>query len=252
MIERFNATLCRDLAKFGTYEEDCDRQLAFAVFRYNASCNGATGVSPFRALFGVDPFEFDACLGLELRLEDEPHDVAQRLAEAHNRLYKKAMRIRAAVQVQNNKAVKMCSYAVGDRVVIYHIPRKTDSGRKLGVPWIGPYRISERHSAVGYTAVSELEGKTARVHFNRLKAVSDGREVDASSPEQGLWPDVRRELRGVMSKRSVRDVVEYQVRKAGRNGFVWVGAKDLPDLVIKAYEVSHGERAGTEVGPDVA
>jgi hypothetical protein len=50
----------------------------------------------------------------------------------------------------------------------------------------------------------------------------------------------------------VGDVVEYQVRKAGRNGFVWVGAKDLPDVVVKAYEVSRGERAGTEVGPEVA
>jgi hypothetical protein len=53
-------------------------------------------VSPFRALFGVDPFEFDACLGLELRLEAyEPHDVAQRLEEVNGQLYKKAMRSRA-------------------------------------------------------------------------------------------------------------------------------------------------------------
>jgi hypothetical protein len=66
-----------------THEEDWDRHLVFAVFRYNASCNEETGVSPFRALFGVDPFEIDACLGLELRLEDEPHDVAQRIAEVH-------------------------------------------------------------------------------------------------------------------------------------------------------------------------
>jgi hypothetical protein len=70
MVERFNATLCRDLAKFMTHEEDWDRHLAFAVFRYNASYNEATGVPPFLALFGVDLFEFDACLGLELRLED--------------------------------------------------------------------------------------------------------------------------------------------------------------------------------------
>jgi hypothetical protein len=60
MVERFNATLCRDLAKFLTHEEDWDQQLAFATFRYNATSNEATGVSPFRALFGVDPFEFDA------------------------------------------------------------------------------------------------------------------------------------------------------------------------------------------------
>jgi hypothetical protein len=97
----------------------------------------------------VDPFEFDACLGLELRLEDEPHDVAQRLAEVHGQLYKKAMRSRAAAQAQYDKAVQMCSYAVGDRVLIYHTPGETESGRKLRAPWIGPYRITERHSAVG-------------------------------------------------------------------------------------------------------
>jgi hypothetical protein len=35
----------------------------------------------------------------------------------------------------------------------------------------------------------------------------------------------------------VGHVVEYQVRKAYQNGFVWVGAKDLPDVVVKVYEV---------------
>jgi transposase InsO family protein len=67
-VERFNGTLCWDLAKIVKHEKDWDRYLAFAVFRNNASCYEATRVSPFRALFGVDPFEFEACLGLELRL----------------------------------------------------------------------------------------------------------------------------------------------------------------------------------------
>jgi transposase InsO family protein len=56
MAKRFNATLCRDLAKIVTHEEDWDRHLAFAVFRYKASSNEATGVSLFCALFDVDPF----------------------------------------------------------------------------------------------------------------------------------------------------------------------------------------------------
>jgi hypothetical protein len=97
-----------------------------------------------------------------------------------------------------------------------------------------------------------LEGKTERIHVNRLKAGPDGREVDASAPEHGLWLDVRRVLRSVLGMRTVRDGVEYQVREAGRNGFVWFGAEDLPDVVVSAYEMSRGERAGTEVGPDVA
>jgi hypothetical protein len=154
MVERFNATLCRDLAKFVTHEEDWNRHLAFTVFCYNASCNEATSVSQFRAIFGVNPFEFDACLGLELYLQDEPHDVAQRLEKVHRQLHKKAMCTGAAAQAQYDKAVQMCSYAVGDRVLIYHTPGETESGPKLRVPWIGPYRIKERHSAVGYYAES--------------------------------------------------------------------------------------------------
>jgi hypothetical protein len=63
---------------------------------------------------------------------------------------------------------------------------------------------------------------------------------------------VRRELRSVLGKRTVRDGVEYKVRQAGRNGFIWVGAEDLPDVVVNAHEMSRGEQVGTEVGPDVA
>jgi hypothetical protein len=162
------------------------------------------------------------------------------------------MRSRATAQVQYDKAVQMCSYAVGDRVIIYHARGETESGRKLRVPWIGPYRITERRSAVAYSAVIELEGKTARVHITRSKTVPDDREADASAPEQGLWPDVRRVLPGALGKRSVRDGVEYQVRNDGRNGFIWVGAEDLPDVVVNAYEMLRGERAGTEVGQNVA
>jgi hypothetical protein len=35
LVECFDATLCQELAKFVAHEEDSDRHLAFAVFRYN-------------------------------------------------------------------------------------------------------------------------------------------------------------------------------------------------------------------------
>jgi hypothetical protein len=56
---------------------------------------------------------------------------------------------------------------------------------------------------------------------------------------------VQRVLRGVLGKRTVRDGVEYQVQRVGRNGFAWIGAEDLRDVVVKAQEMSRGERAGT-------
>jgi hypothetical protein len=124
----------------------------------------------YRALFGVDPFEFDACLGLEWRSEAEPHDVAKRLTEVHKQLYSKAMKSWAVAQKQYDKAV----------------------------------------------------------HANLSK---------------GLWPDIRRVFRGILGKRTVDRAVEYQVRKVGRKGFVWVEADELPDVVVNAFEVSRGDKA---------
>lgn len=60
-------------------ETHWDKHVSFAVYRYNCSVKSATKCTPYRAMFGVDAFEFDAALGLELRLEDEPTDVAARL-----------------------------------------------------------------------------------------------------------------------------------------------------------------------------
>jgi Integrase zinc binding domain/RNase H-like domain found in reverse transcriptase len=69
-VERFNRTLCNDLAKNVLDEANWDTHVTFAAFRYNSSMNSATGVTPYRAMFGVDVFEFDVGLGLQLRLEE--------------------------------------------------------------------------------------------------------------------------------------------------------------------------------------
>ena len=241
-VERFNATLCRDLAAFVVHETDWDKHVAFAVFRYNASRNSATGMTPFYAMFGVEAFEWDSCLGLALRLEEEPENVAERLAEAHAQLWKTSMKSRKAAQKQYDKAVVECQYSVGDRVMLYHPPGELEVGRKLRVPWLGPYRVVEKHSDCGYSIRSELGEKLARVHVNRLKKIPEGLLAEAGSPQQGLWPDVRREVRGILAKRGSGRRTEYKVRKAGRNGFVWTRKGDLPDVVVAAYEMSMKDR----------
>lgn len=83
------------------HEEDWHRHLAIAVFRYNCSRHSATGIISFRALFGVDAFDSDTCLGLQLRLEDEPENVGRRWAEVHGLLYKSAMKSRYKAQPGN-------------------------------------------------------------------------------------------------------------------------------------------------------
>lgn len=78
--------------------------------------------------------------------------------------------------MQYDKAVKECSYEVCNRVLIHHLPAETRRKEVEGT-LIGPYRIASKHSDVGYSAMSETDGKVARVHVNRLKRsrVTDSR-----------------------------------------------------------------------------
>lgn len=93
-MERFNKPLCDDISKYLWDEANWDKHLCFATFRYNCSENSATIKTPYRAMFGVDAFEFDCGLGLQLRLEDDPTDLPARLAEIHADLLKQGNRSR--------------------------------------------------------------------------------------------------------------------------------------------------------------
>jgi hypothetical protein len=85
-VERFNRTLCTDLNKFVLDEADWDHHVAMEILRYNSSVNRATKCTPYRAIFRVDVFEFNAGIGLQVRLENEPEDLAERLAAVHKDL----------------------------------------------------------------------------------------------------------------------------------------------------------------------
>jgi hypothetical protein len=69
-------------------------------------------------MFGVDVVEFDAGLGLQLRLEEEPEDLPSRLAAVHADLVSAGKRCRSAAEKFYNRPVTKFSYAIGDRVLI--------------------------------------------------------------------------------------------------------------------------------------
>ncbi len=53
MVERFTRTLCNDLASYVSVDEnDWDKHIAMACFRYNTTVKEATGMTPFKAMFG--------------------------------------------------------------------------------------------------------------------------------------------------------------------------------------------------------
>jgi hypothetical protein len=238
-VERFNRTLCNDIAKFVLDEVDWDQHVYMATFRYNTSVHQATGISPYRAMFGVDVFEFDAGVGLQLRLDKEPTSLAERLKEVHRDLLEAGKRSRTVAARFYDLSVKETSFEVGDRVLVWHPPGEVEVGRKLRVPWIGPYRVMDQHSPVSYSLKAEVGDKVARAHVNRLRKVEPEAVVETSQPKDGLWLDSRRLLRSILSSRTTADGrVQYQVKHAGRTRFVWEDASALPDVVKEAFRIA--------------
>jgi hypothetical protein len=84
---------------------------------------------------------------------------------------------------------------------------------------------------------AENDARVARVHVNPMRGWMSGAEENARKPGAGMWPDSRRTLRGILERRGREGEREYKVRRAGRRGYVWVREADLPEVVIKAYEL---------------
>jgi hypothetical protein len=59
--------------------------------------------------------------------------------------------------------VKETSFAVGERVYLFHPPGLIEEGRKLVPPWLGPYVVKETLADVAYL-VEDRSGQTSRVH----------------------------------------------------------------------------------------
>jgi hypothetical protein len=57
-------------------------------------------------MFGVDVFEFDAGIGLQLRLDDEPEDLAERLGRIHKDLLSAGRRSRTQAARYYDQAVE--------------------------------------------------------------------------------------------------------------------------------------------------
>jgi hypothetical protein len=90
-IKRLNRTLCKDLAAFVSCEADWDLHLSMAVFRNNTGVHEATGMMPFKAMFGVEGFDFDAMFGWKTTLDDRDDDekLPERMRIIHDEFFRR-------------------------------------------------------------------------------------------------------------------------------------------------------------------
>ena len=127
-VERLNRTLLKYLAFFVSCKEDWDLHLKMAVFRYNASVHEATWTTPFKAMFGIDAFDFDSEIGWKTFLDEqnESESLPDLLRSIHDELYRKGMCARGQAARQYNSALQEVQFEEGERVFLFHPPGQVE------------------------------------------------------------------------------------------------------------------------------
>jgi hypothetical protein len=140
-----------------------------AQLRDNLTSHAATGITPYRAIFGSNAFEFDSCLLARFRTDDEPDDLAARLKEVHARLLERGVKSRDRAARAYDRAVDEVEFAAEERVLVWDDASALALGRKLRTHWLGPYKVEEKLSPVSYILRAEGDERVARVHVNRMR-----------------------------------------------------------------------------------
>jgi len=65
---------------------------------------------------------------------------------------------------------------------------RKNEGKNIIKPWIGPYAVTAKLERLGYEVRSEVGGKIARFHVNRLRKIGDG-AMETGDPDDGMFPD---------------------------------------------------------------
>jgi hypothetical protein len=108
------------------------------TFQYNDTEYAATIITPFRAVFVTDEFEFDCGIMWQWRVNDHPENLAERLRSGHGLLLSRRLAARDAAARTYDRAVREVSFEVGDRVLVYDASASITQGRKLRQHWLGP------------------------------------------------------------------------------------------------------------------
>ena len=238
-IERFNRTLMKHIRAYvSTDEADWDEHISMACFRYNTSVNTATGMTPYKAVFGIEAFDFDAEAGRRMAIDEEAESsekLAKRLATLHRKLLVNGTSARMAAAKQYDKLAEDVEFEIEDRVMVFYPRLQMEKGRKLKTPWLGPYRIEEILTRISYIVRSEIGYEVARVHVNRLRRIDE--EVrETGDPLDGIFPDSRRIIQDIVTVKRKSGKRWFKINGKLRTGAEWVREENLPELIVAEYD----------------
>lgn len=259
VVERYNRTLCGLLAGIMADHESLigwDIFLPLAVHAYNASRHASLGgMTPFELMFGRNPNEFSQSILPETELQEEQSDGIQEFVKqlrgrvklmhaialaASDSSHSKSL---ARSKAQVEKVPLKNRLKVGDSVMLWR-GQGTLKGRKLELPWVGPYELM---ALDGSRATIRSPTEEFFVHVDRLKQVDSSVELsDDFSADSDSRSSVLTEISSLQKRRVVDGVVQFLVAWYGarRSDWTWESAEDLPESLVREFEESRNAREG--------
>lgn len=180
--ERWNQTLQNMLVKFVSHKrKSWSAYLDSCVFAYNTSRHESTKHTPFELMFGRTaalPIDINMekksakdYAKLPLQFDEENHQQQQKKRD--DLLVEVKKNIIAAQEKQkryyDKKRANPHLFAVNQQVLLKDFRRKKRKGGKLGMRYIGPYKIIRVTRKGTYHLEHVVSGKTAKAIGSHLK-----------------------------------------------------------------------------------
>ena len=241
-IERHNKVICDVLQRELVEESNWAELLPLVTFQYNATEHRAIKTTPYKAMFGSDPFDYDQGMLLQYYIDQEADQepLSERLKQMHHELFTKSLLDKKGNAQYYNQAAKEKEFEVGERVMVFNTLGLVEEGRKLRAPWLGPYEIISKFSDLGYELKGVVNNSIARAHVNRLRRANT-EAIESSDPKAGMYPDSHRLLRSIQDSRKIDGKREYLLPNVGRKGSRWEKEMNLPEVVVAAYDLLSGK-----------
>lgn len=96
--------------------------------------NSATGVTPYRAVFGVDSFDFGVEANLSIYRDKEPDDLASLLFSVHDGDLQQGVKSRIRAKSNYDEAMDGLDLHQTNKVVVYEPNLTHEEGRKFSPP----------------------------------------------------------------------------------------------------------------------
>ena len=183
LVERFNKTLQQMLSKLvNEFRSDWDSLLPFVMSAYRSTPHRSTLVTPNRLMLGRE-----ALLPVDLMygrvLEDRPTCPIEyvewtrwAMEEAYEVCRQQLQRAALGQAKHYNRLCREQAHKPGDWVLLFYPPL---ARQKLGLKFLGPYRVTRKLNEVNYEIEAPATKKTKIVHINQLKPyLSEVRDSD--------------------------------------------------------------------------